>query len=211
MGSYCVRRFLHLNNFRRQDVISKAPAVITKATKLTEKSETLHFVDWIQVRVKAGDGGDGGVTLLSRYAKEFAGPDGGNGGSGGHVIFRACKSKNSLNELKVEVSAEDGGQGRKNHIEGKNGKHRIIDVPVGTIFRNMERQVVAEVDKDGAMFLAARGGTGGKGNAHFKTSERQTPLSGELGGKGEYFNFDVELQTMAEIGLIGKCLFFGFF
>ena len=121
------------------------------------------------------------------------------------------------------LSASDGGSGGTNNLEGKNASHRIIDVPLGTRFRNpLQDIVIAELDKEGSMFLAARGGEGGKGNAFFKDAQRQTPLMSEKGGlgkfkrqksallsfsivflQGEKFSYDVELRIMAQVGLIG--------
>ena len=189
MVSYCVRRFLHFTC--RLRCSSTAPAVITKATKTEDKDKINNFVDWVQVRVVAGNGGDGGVSTLSAYRKEFGGPDGGNGGSGGHVIFRANRKLNSLYHLTTIISAKNGKNGSKKDLEGKCAEHKIVDVPVGTLFRNLERQVVAELRKDGTMFLAARGGAGGKGNAEFKASDRQTPMVAEKGGQGEFFTFHI--------------------
>jgi GTP-binding protein len=89
------------------------------------------------------------------------------------------------------MAAEPGVSGGIDNCEGKNAQHRIVDVPPGTIFRNLEREIVAEVVEEGSMFIAARGGGGGKGNAFFKTAQRQTPLVAEKGGQGETFTFDI--------------------
>ena len=89
------------------------------------------------------------------------------------------------------VEAPNGVNGGTCDMEGKNAAHKIIDVPMGTLFRNLNREIVAEVDKEGSMFLAARGGEGGKGNAFFKSSDQQKPLIAEKGGQGEAFTFDI--------------------
>ena len=128
---------------------------------------------------------------FSLCKNEFAGPDGGNGGTGGHVIFKATRHRNSLSHLKKVVEAPNGVNGGTCDMEGKNAAHKIIDVPMGTLFRNLNREIVAEVDKEGSMFLAARGGEGGKGNAFFKSSDQQKPLIAEKGGQGEAFTFDI--------------------
>lgn len=223
MVTYCCRRFLHWSRLRfHQDAI--LPSKIRKPTKNEDKAtDSSKFVDWLRVLVKAGDGGDGGVSLLSLAKNEFAGPDGGNGGNGGHVIFQATSKRNSFNHLKSKITAPNGVSGGQCDMEGKNANHLIIEVPVGTVFRNMERQVVAEIENEGSMFLAARGGEGGKGNAFFKAADRQKPLVAEKGGPGECFSFDIgeiseaifsrfskpislffaELRTMADVGLIG--------
>ena len=126
--SWCIKRYLHLSKSIWTTI---QPSRIRKATKLQDK-DNHHFVDWTRVSIKAGNGGDGRLSLLSVYKKEFAGPDGGNGGHGGHVIFRANPKLNSLCHLPAILNAENGGDGGKNEMEGKNAKHQIIDVPVGT-------------------------------------------------------------------------------
>ena len=132
---------------------------------------------------------------FSLSKNEFAGPDGGNGGTGGHVIFKATRHRKSLSHLKKVLEAPNGVNGGTCDMEGKNAAHKIIDVPMGTLFRNLDREIVAEVDKEGSMFLAARGGEGGKGNAFFKSSDQQKPLIAEKGGQGEAFTFDIGKNT----------------
>jgi GTP-binding protein len=126
---------------------------------------------------QAGDGGDGGIFFSSIFANEFAGPSGGNGGCGGHVIFRASSSVSSLGHVRFidtkkhiysdfsligkfssrkTITAPDGVTGGENKMDGKNAQDLIVDVPVGTIFRNKEREIVAELVKEGSLMLAAR-------------------------------------------------------
>ena len=93
--------------------------------------------------------------------------------------------------FQTKMSAENGVSGGYRDRQGKSGENKIVDVPVGTIFRNLDRVIVAELIKEDTMFLAARGGSGGKGNSFFKTSENQTPMSAERGGTGEGFTFDI--------------------
>lgn len=180
--TYCQRRFLQ-----------HTAIPISKATKLQSRKEAgkQKFVDCIRVNVKAGNGGDGGISLSSIAHQEHAGPDGGNGGNGGHVIFKASRHKNSLSHLKVGIFAQNGVSGGKDKLEGQNASHLVVDVPLGTVFRNLNRQIVAELAKEGSMFLAARGGEGGKGNEFFKSAERQTPIVAEKGGNGEQFTFEI--------------------
>ncbi len=149
------------------------------------------FVDYRRVRVQAGDGGDGRVSMASVFRVEFAGPDGGDGGNGGHVIFRACRGVQSLIDVPSVVHAAAGVSGQGSDCYGKNSPHRIVQVPVGTVIKNLEQEVLCELTDEGAMFLAARGGCGGKGNAAFKTPTCQAPLFAEKGGKGECFTLDV--------------------
>ena len=96
-----------------------------------------------------------------------------------------------MSHLNVVLEASNGVKGGRYDLDGKNAAHKIIGVPLGTVFRNLNREIVAEVDKEGSMFLAARGGEGGKGNAFFKSSDMQKPLVAEKGGKGESFTFDI--------------------
>ena len=184
-------RTICTTSFRKCSKTSVAPSVIRKPTKEVSNDENQTFVDYLKIRVKAGDGGNGALSLLSVKYKEFAGPDGGNGGNGGHFIFQASKQVNSLGHLKPEMRAEDGVSGSTLYRPGKNASHKIVHVPVGTVFRNLDREIVAELVKEDSMFLAAKGGIGGKGNSFFRSAERQTPLSSELGGQGENFTFDV--------------------
>ena len=167
------------------------PKIIEKATKVNAADESHAFVDCIRVRIQAGNGGNGGLSLLSVSRKEFAGPDGGNGGNGGHFMFRASNQVRSLGHLKTVMKAKDGIPGGVKYRPGKNAPHNILDVPIGTIFRNLDREIIAELQKEGALFLAAKGGAGGKGNSFFRSAENQTPRSAEYGGLGEAFTFDV--------------------
>ncbi|CAB4069277.1 lipA [Lepeophtheirus salmonis] len=177
---YSIRAFeLHIPR-------KKAPIPLRrrKVPKPKKDEKINYFVDWKVIKVYGGNGGDGCISTLSLFRNEFAGPDGGNGGYGGHVIFRAEDKLSSLNHV-------------KNEIKGFNG------VPVGTILRNAKREVLVELDKKGSAFIAARGGEGGRGNAFFRSSTNQTPICAEVGGKGEGFRFEIELKTSAHVGLIG--------
>ena len=107
------------------------------------------------------------------------------------MIFKASKRKNSLSHLSSVIGAKNGVSGGRCDKEGKNAPHKIIDVPLGTVFRNLDREIVAEVQEEDSMFLAARGGEGGKGNAFFKSSNVQRPMIAERGGIGEAFTFDI--------------------
>jgi len=169
----------------------------------SDKNPVKHFVDCVEVCVEAGHGGEGRISFLSVYAVEFAGPDGGDGGHGAHVIFRANDQVNDLSHIKRKVMGKYGGPGRNKNMAGKDAPHLYIDVPTGTLLRNMEGEVVGDLDIEGASFIAARGGAGGKGNAHFKTSVRQAPEIAESGAEGEKYNYTLELRTMADVGLIG--------
>ena len=129
----------------------------------SSRNSVRHFVDWIEVTVCAGDGGDGSISLNSLYANEFAGPDGGDGGSGGHVILTANPAFRDLSHVKSKLIAARGGAGKSNKCEGKDAQHLVVQVPVGTILRNLEGALIADLDRDGVSFIAARGGGRGEG------------------------------------------------
>ena len=169
----------------------------------SSRNSVRHFVDWVEVTVCAGDGGDGSISLNSLYANEFAGPDGGDGGSGGHVILTANPAYRDLSHVKSKLIAARGGAGKSNKCEGKDAQHLVVQVPVGTILRNLEGALIADLDRDGVSFIAARGGAGGKGNTYFKSSTRRKPEIAEVGGQGERLEYTLELRTMADVGLIG--------
>jgi len=180
-----------------------AQALRTKKARASSSTKKA-FVDSTIVKVYAGDGGNGAINMLSLFANEFAGPAGGNGGNGGHVIFKASKAVSSLGHLGRTIMGNPGVKGGKTNCDGKNGLHKVVSVPLGTVFKNPEnRHVLAELTSEGQLFLAAKGGAGGKGNAHFKAAENQTPRVAEAGGEGEKFQFLVELSTMADVGFLG--------
>jgi len=166
-------------------------------------TEVKRFVDWTKVEIVGGKGGDGRISFLSVYMVENAGPDGGDGGHGGHVFFVADPRVKDLSRVKNTMQAEHGTPGGLRDMHGKNAEPRLIQVPVGTIIRNLEGQIVCDLAKEGTMFLAAKGGAGGKGNAHFKTAVNQAPHVAEIGANGERFKYTLELRTMADVGLIG--------
>ena len=169
----------------------------------SDRNPVKHFVDWTQVRLSAGDGGDGSISTSSVLYVEFAGPDGGDGGSGAHVIFEASSRVRDLGHIKGKVQAPRGGAGRNKSRHAKDARHLVLPVPVGTVLRNLEGVMVADLAREGTCFLAAKGGAGGKGNAHFKTATRRCPEIAESGGRGEELEYTLELRTMADIGLIG--------
>lgn len=167
----------------------------------TEKVK--HFVDYKQLVVRAGRGGDGCMSFSSLHRKEFAGPDGGNGGHGGHVIFEASTNCKSLAHLKSVITAHSGVKGGTRMCHGKNAEHTRIGVPPGTLVKTEEGKVVASLSKAGEVCVVARGGAGGKGNYFFLTNENRAPAKAELGARGQELRLRVELRTMAHAGLIG--------
>ena len=183
---------------------SAEPVVPLRSVKgKSELNPVKKFVDCLDVEVVGGKGGDGRISFLSVFAVEFAGPDGGDGGHGGHVIFRASDGVRDLSHLRRKIQAKFGTPGGTKNMHGKDAGHLYVDVPTGTLIRNREGDLVGDLDIAGSCFLAARGGSGGKGNAHFKSSVRQAPEIAEVGALGERFGFTLELRTMADIGLIG--------
>lgn len=169
---------------------------VATAKKLT------RFVDTVKIRFQGGKGGDGCISMLSLFANEFAGPDGGNGGHGGHVVLNAnCRVK-SFNQVSKIYKGEDGGRGRSKCMFGANGAHRYVDVPVGTVVAE-EETTLAELTRDGAQFIAARGGAGGRGNASYLSNENRHPRVAQVGASGESKLLELRLRIYAHVGLIG--------
>lgn len=162
------------------------------------------FVDTAKVSLKAGKGGDGAVSFRHEIYIPKGGPDGGDGGKGGSIIFRADKDTNTLLDFRFnpEWKAEDGKNGSGTRSAGRSGKDLIIEVPIGTVVKR-DGVVIADLTKDQAEAVIAKGGDGGFGNAHFKSSTRQTPIIHELGEPGEAFEAELELKLLADVGLVG--------
>jgi len=162
------------------------------------------FVDTAKVMVQAGKGGDGAISFRNEIYVDKGGPDGGNGGRGGDVIFMATRNLNTLIDFryKPELKAKDGGNGAKRLMQGKSGEDLVVKVPVGTLVVK-DGQTIADLVEDGQEVVIAKGGDGGFGNAHFKSSVRQTPRMAEKGEKGDSFEAGLELKLLADVGLVG--------
>lgn len=162
------------------------------------------FVDVAKVFVSAGKGGDGAVSFRREIYIDKGGPDGGDGGRGGDVIFRATNQLNTLLNFryKPELKAKDGAAGFKKRMAGRSGEDLVVKVPVGTVVKR-DGEVIADLTEHDQQVVIARGGDGGFGNAHFKSSVRQTPRMAELGEPGESFEADLELKLLADVGLVG--------
>ena len=162
------------------------------------------FVDTATVKIRAGKGGDGAVSFRHEKYVDKGGPDGGDGGRGGDVGFRATKDLNTLLNFryKPELTAENGQAGSKRNRRGRGGEQLIVKVPVGTLVRK-DQGLIVDLAEDGQQAVVAMGGDGGFGNAHFKSSTRQTPRMAELGEAGEEFEATLELKLLADVGLVG--------
>ena len=162
------------------------------------------FCDTAKVSLKAGKGGDGAVSFRHEIYINKGGPDGGNGGKGGSIIFQADKDTNTLIDFRFNpiLTAPDGGNGSGTRSNGRSGKNLIVEVPVGTVVKR-DGRIIADLTEDGMQAVIAKGGDGGFGNAHFKSSVRQTPIVAEVGEPGEEFEAELELKLLADVGLVG--------
>ncbi len=166
----------------------------------------MQFIDLVKIHVRAGNGGKGCVSFRREKYVPKGGPNGGDGGRGGHVILRATRDINTLLDVKYRqrYMAEKGEHGKGKEMHGKNGRDLIIPVPVGTVVKDaISGEVLEDIVDDGQEFLAARGGRGGMGNAHFKTPTRQAPRFAQPGEEGEEKTLILELKLLADVGLIG--------
>ena len=201
------------------------------------------FIDTAKVLIKAGDGGNGVVSFRHEKFVDRGGPDGGDGGKGGDVIFVADANLDTLIDFRYnqKLSAGNGGKGAKQNKHGKNGADLIVKVPVGTVVKPLQNysdfvkaslsmnqvsedipvsslraqrsnpesrvqrpeSIVADLTEPRQEVVIAKGGKGGFGNAHFKSSTRQAPRVAELGEKGESFELQLELKLLADVGLVG--------
>ena len=162
------------------------------------------FVDTAIVTIQAGKGGDGAVSFRHEIYVDKGGPDGGDGGRGGDVVFEATENLNTLLDFRYqpELKAEHGGNGSKAKRHGKSGQDLIVKVPMGTLVKK-NGIVIADLTANGQQVIIAKGGDGGFGNAHFKSSVRQTPRMAEKGELGEAFTAELELKLLADVGLVG--------
>ena len=164
----------------------------------------MQFVDEARFVVRAGRGGDGSVSFNREKYKPRGGPDGGRGGDGGAVIFRATEDLQTLepHAYRKLIKAERGRHGSGNNRAGERGDDVLVDVPVGTLVYD-EDGLLADLSEPGQEFVAARGGAGGRGNASFATSTRRTPAFREKGLPGEEKEVRLELRVLSDVGLVG--------
>ncbi len=165
------------------------------------------FVDNVRIYVKAGDGGNGAVAFHREKYVSHGGPDGGDGGHGGNIVFRVDQGTNTLLAFryKHKFIAGNGDNGKGGKIHGATAKDLIISVPPGTLIRDEETGKIIHdmTDNNGADFICCKGGKGGFGNRHFATATRQIPMFAKSGKKGEEKNLVLELKMLADVGLIG--------
>lgn len=165
-----------------------------------------NFVDYIKIYASSGKGGKGSAHLHREKYITKGGPDGGDGGRGGHIIVRGNKNMWTLFHLKFKkhFKAEQGGDGGKSRSTGKNGTDIYIDVPLGTILRDSEtNKVIFEITNHEEEKILLEGGMGGRGNWHFKSSTNQTPRYAQPGIDGLEGWFQMELKILADVGLVG--------
>lgn len=178
-----------------------APLRSTK--QKSDRAPSKHLVDVMTVQATGGRGGNGRVSFMKLFGNENAGPDGGDGGNGGHVVFRASESVSGLGHVRSVIRAPDGEGGYNKDCHGKCAAHVYVDVPVGTLIKDGVGRVVGDLSRPGVMFVASRGGAGGHGNRYFATDTEQAPEVAETGGLGETLRYTLELNSIADFGLLG--------
>ena len=164
------------------------------------------FIDQVEVLVRSGKGGDGAMSFRREALVAFGGPDGGDGGRGGDVVFKASDHVNSLRSLYSDPKcfAQDGGPGQGQKMYGKRGKDLVVPVPPGTEVYDVDTGLlVADIVEPGQVAVVAKGGAGGFGNVHFKSSVNQAPTEHTPGGAAEERRLRLELKTIADAGLLG--------
>ena len=166
----------------------------------------MQFIDKVKIRLKAGDGGNGIVAFKREKYNPLGGPTGGDGGNGGSIIFKVDTNKSTLLDLRYSkmIRAENGENGKTNNMYGASSDDVIVKVPLGTIVRDLELdEVIADLNTPDAEEVICKGGKGGKGNYHFKSSRNNAPDFCTLGTPGEDRNVLVELKLLADVGLVG--------
>jgi len=166
----------------------------------------MKFLDQTKIYLKAGNGGSGSASFRREKFIEFGGPDGGDGGHGGSIIFIADKNLNTLIDFRYQqhLKAEKGQDGKGKKKTGKNGKDLILKVPVGTqIFEEDNNTLVEDLTKSGQKIIIANGGKGGLGNVRFKSSTNRAPRKKTDGSIGENFWIWLQLKVIADIGIVG--------
>jgi GTPase len=164
------------------------------------------FVDEVDIVVRAGRGGDGGMSFLREKYNPMGGPSGGSGGHGGSVVFQAHPGLRTLSDFRGRriLVAKNGQPGEGKHRHGKSAKNLVVKVPIGTIFKDSETgKIIGDLTKPGQKFTVVQGGKGGRGNASFSTSTNRAPRVFEKGEPGEERSLRLELRLLADVGLVG--------
>ncbi len=166
----------------------------------------MKFIDTAKIFVKAGNGGNGIISFHREKFVPKGGPDGGNGGRGGHIIIKSNPNLTTLLDFKYKAhfKAEDGRSGGSNNKTGKNGADLIIQVPCGTVIKNaLTGEILADLVESNQECIIAKGGKGGRGNAEFASPTNQTPRFAEKGQPGEELELILELKVLADVGIVG--------
>ncbi|MCC5915731.1 MAG: GTPase ObgE [Cryomorphaceae bacterium] len=165
-----------------------------------------NFIDYVKIHLTSGNGGAGSAHLHRAKYIPKGGPDGGDGGRGGHIIIRGNEQMWTLLHLKYRkhIRAGNGENGQKNHRTGKEGNDEYIDVPLGTVIKDGETgEIFGEITEAGEEIIAKKGGRGGLGNDHFKSPTNQTPRYAQPGEEGQEGWIILELKVLADVGLVG--------
>ncbi len=166
----------------------------------------MKFVDEVKVRIQAGNGGHGCVSFRREKYVPYGGPDGGDGGRGGDVVFQVTTRKHTLLDFRYRhlFRAPNGRHGSGQNRHGRGGEDLVLEVPPGTVVKDLHSgDVLADLSEPGERWVAAKGGNGGRGNARFVSSTRQVPRHAEDGEEGEYREVLLELKLLADVGLVG--------
>lgn len=166
----------------------------------------MKFLDEVKIQVIAGHGGKGCMSFRREKFIPFGGPDGGNGGRGGHIILRASSARHTLMDLRYRsiIRAQSGRYGQGSLLTGAKGSDEVIEVPVGTlVFEQETNEKIIDLNEDGQEIIIARGGDPGFGNAHYKSSTNRAPRKTTKGFPGEAFDLRLELRLLANVGLLG--------
>lgn len=169
-------------------------------------ADNTHFVDYVRIHVKAGDGGQGCISFMREKGKPFGGPSGGDGGRGGSIILEADEEMTTLLDFKLKphVMAQRGQHGGPNQRSGKGGQDIVMRVPLGTIVFDIDnKQEIGDLTRPGERLVVAKGGDGGRGNQHFASATHRAPRKAEAGWPGDERNLALELKVIADAGLVG--------
>ena len=186
--------------------VVKIIIILYNAAEINYYYDDMHFIDEAKIYLKAGDGGNGCVGFRREKCIEYGGPDGGNGGRGGSIIFRAIEDLNTLVDFRYRqhFKAERGSNGKGRNCAGKAGEDMVIEVPLGTQILSEDGEIlIVDMDHVGQEYIIAEGGRGGAGNAAFKSSTNQAPKRAKPGVIGEEITVWLKLKLLSDVGLVG--------